>query len=85
MKGVYMLQPKLIRVTPKDNYRLLLVYETGEQKLFDVKPYITGEWYGELKDLNNFNSVRVANHTVEWNGGQDISPHELYEDSISIV
>ena len=64
-----MLQPKLISVTPKDNYRLLLVYETGEQKLFDVKPY----------------SVRVANHTVEWNGGQDISPHELYEDSISIV
>ena len=81
MKGVSMLQPKLLSVTPKDNYRLLLVYETGEQKLFDVKPYITGE----LKDLKNFNSVRVANHTVEWNGGQDIAPHELYEDSISII
>lgn len=77
-----MLQPELLSVTPKDNYKLLLVYETGEQKLFDVLPYINGEWYGELKDKANFNSVRLANHSVEWDGGQDIAPHELYYNSV---
>lgn len=77
-----MLQPELLSVTPKDNYKLLLVYETGEQKLFDVLPYISGEWYGELKDKANFNSVRLANHSVEWSGGQDIAPHELYYNSM---
>ena len=79
-----MRQPKLISVTPKENYKLLLVYETGEHKIFDVMPYINGEWYGALKDINNFNTVRIANHTVEWNEGQDIAPHELYENSVSV-
>ena len=75
-----MLQPELISVTPKENYKLLLVYETGERKIFDVLPYMSGSWYGELKDISNF-----ANHSVEWSGGQDIAPHELYNNSISVV
>lgn len=77
-----MLQPELISVTPKENYKLLLVYETGERKIFDVLPYMSGSWYGELKDISNFNSVKLANHSVEWSGGQDIAPHELYNNSI---
>ena len=77
-----MLQPELLKVTPTDNYKLLLLYETGEQKLFDVLPYISGEWYGELKDKAYFNSVRLANHSIEWRGGQDIAPHELYCNSV---
>ena len=46
---------------------------------------MSGSWYGELKDISNFNSVKLANHSVEWNGGQDIAPHELYNNSISVV
>lgn len=80
-----MLQPELISVTPKENYKLLLVYETGERKIFDVLPYMSGSWYGGLKDISNFNSVKLANHSVEWSGGQDIAPHELYNNSISVV
>ena len=80
-----MLQPELISVTPKENYKLLLVYETGERKIFDVLPYMSGGWYGELKDISNFNSVKLANHSVEWSGGQDIAPHKLYNNSISVV
>ena len=32
-----MLQPKVISVLPLDNYELLIEYETGERKKFDVK------------------------------------------------
>jgi len=75
-----MMQPKLLNVKPLKNYRLLLHYDNGEQKVFDVKPYIKGDWYGKLSDLAIFNMVKVVDGwTVEWNEGQDISPEDLYE------
>ena len=76
--------PKIKNVVPIENYKVIITYETGEIKSFDVKPYITGEWYGELKDLNIFRSVRPCGNTIEWLNGQDIAPHELYELSKSI-
>lgn len=77
-----MLQPKIKAVQPLPDYRLLLEYENGEKRVFDVTPYISGSCYGELKDENIFRAVRPCGSTVEWAGGQDIAPHELYEMSI---
>ena len=37
--------PKIINVEAIENYKIRLIYETGEIKLFDVFPYITGIWY----------------------------------------
>ena len=77
-----MLQPKLLDVKPLPEYRVLLHYATGEKKVFDVTPYISGEWFGKLKDVNMFNTVRLSGNTIEWAGGQDIAPHELYDLSV---
>ena len=77
-----MLQPKVLKVTPLTGYKLVLVFDTGEQKIFDVTPYISGDWFGELKDERFFNTVRISGNTIEWAGGQDIAPHELYDYSI---
>lgn len=79
-----MLQPKLVRVEAIFPLTLRLYYETGEVKLFDVAPYATGSWFGELKDEAYFKSVRLlpGGVGIEWNNGQDISPHELYERSV---
>jgi len=79
-----MLQPELLSVSPEEGYKLLLSYENGEKKIFDVSPYISGAWYGELKDLETFKKSRFSNHPREGEGGQDIAPHELYHNSISI-
>lgn len=79
-----MLQPEIIHVKPLPEYKLFLHYETGGKKIFDVLPYIKGSWFGKLKDINYFNTVRVSGHTVEWTGGQDIAPHELYDNSIPV-
>jgi len=77
-----MLQPNIINVIPLENYMLELQYENGEKRIFDVKPYMKGEWFGELKDISVFQTVKVAqNWTIEWSGGQDIEPKELYENS----
>jgi len=78
-----MLQPKLTAVKPVNPLKLRLEYETGEVKLFDVAPYATGSWYGKLKDAAYFSSVRLLPNGIgiEWPEGQDIAPHELYEES----
>ena len=76
--------PRLTEVKPLDNYQLLLSFDNGEHRLFDVSPYITGSWYGQLKDPDIFRSVHVSGRTVEWANGQDIAPHELYELSTTV-
>ena len=54
-----MLQPKLTKVETISPLKLRLFYETGEVKLFDVAPYATGPWYGQLKDESYFNAVQL--------------------------
>ena len=80
-----MLQPRLTMVEPLDNMRLRLTYETGEVKVFDVAPYAEGSWFGELRDSAYFQSVHLlpGGTGIEWAGGQDIAPHELYDESIA--
>jgi hypothetical protein len=82
-----MLQPKILKVEPVQEYTLRLEYETGEQKLFDVSPYISGDWYGQLRDAAYFRTVRIipGGSGIEWANGQDIAPHELYDLSMSIM
>ena len=79
-----MLQPHILTVKAMPDKKLLLKYETGEIKLFDVSPYIDGSWFSELNDEIYFNSVRVLQDGtgIEWPNGQDIAPHELYDLSI---
>jgi hypothetical protein len=81
-----MLQPKLIKIEPQDHHRLLLRYETSEVKLFDASPYILGEWFGKLKEKSYFRTVQIVNdgYGIEWPDGQDIAPHELYDQSIPV-
>mgnify|MGYP000101035451 FL=1 len=43
-----MLRPTAIKVFPQEDYTLRIIFDNGEEKLFDVKPYIRGNWYGEL-------------------------------------
>ena len=76
-----MLQPKLTKIEPIDPLKLRLYYETGEVKLFDVAPYATGPWYGELNNSAYFRSVCLLpdGSGIEWRDGQDIAPHELYD------
>jgi len=38
------MSPKVIHVEPRENYLLYLEFENGEKKIFDVKPYIMGDF-----------------------------------------
>ena len=77
--GFIMLRTTAVSVIPMDNYIVNVKFDNGEEKKFDVKPYIKGEWYGNLKDVAYFKSVSVDGYTIVWPDGQDICPDELYE------
>ena len=81
-----MLCPKLINVEPLNDYKLKLSYETGEIKLFNVLPYMSGTWYEELYNNYYFKTVHLISNGsgIEWENGQDIAPHELYDMGIVI-
>lgn len=74
-----MLRPTATGVEPGENYSIIISFDNGEIKTFDVKPYIKGDWYGKLSDINYFNSVTVDGYTVVWPEGQDLCPDEIYE------
>lgn len=73
-----MLRPTATKVVPLEDYKLSIEFDNGERKIFDVKPYISGSWYGELIDKVYFKSVDVDGFTVVWPNGQDICPDDLY-------
>ncbi|MBP5200340.1 MAG: DUF2442 domain-containing protein [Schwartzia sp.] len=78
-----MLRPTAVFVMPNDDYIISVKFDNGEEKKFDVKPYIKGDWYGRLRDTSYFKAVTTDGYTVIWPDGQDICPDELY--SLSYV
>ncbi|GHV12428.1 hypothetical protein AGMMS49938_04950 [Fibrobacterales bacterium] len=73
--------PSVIAVKPLDNYRLKITFENDEVKCFDVNPYLEIGIFKKLKNKDFFRSVKVSFDSVEWDGGIDIDPEELYEQS----
>lgn len=75
----------VIQVEPKPDYKLLLTFENGEQRLFDVSPYLETGKFQELKDVSLFNSVKIVFDSIEWANGLDLDPELLYRESVKNV
>ena len=75
------MRPKAIKVKLLENYMLEIVFNNGEMKLFDVKPYFKFKQFKELKNENEFRKVKIAGLSIEWENGADICPDELYYNS----
>jgi len=69
------------KVTPLENYKLLLVFENDETKIFDMNDYLELGLFRELKDLKIFNTVSVSFDTIMWENGVDLDPEILYQNS----
>ncbi len=74
----------IVKVTPQEDYKLLIEFEDNTKKLLDMKPYLNFGLFRHLQDRNNFNSVRVAFDTIEWAIGVDLDPEFVYDKSESI-
>lgn len=78
------MRPKAIDVKPLKNYMIEVVFDNGEIKIFDVKPYLKFKLFEELEDENKFKKVKIAGLSIEWENGADICPDELYNNSKKI-
>lgn len=74
----------VISVKPLDGYKLRITFENGEEKIFDLTPFLNIGKFAELKDINLFNSVMMKFDSIEWANHLDIDPEFLYENSTNI-
>ena len=79
------MNPRVKDVKPNPDYTLTLVFDNGEKKVFDVKPYLDKGIFQELKDLKFFNAVHPFLGSVEWPHGQDFCPDTLYLDGKPVI
>ncbi|TAF72221.1 MAG: DUF2442 domain-containing protein [Bacteroidetes bacterium] len=76
---------KVIEVAVLPNYRLELVFENAEKRIFDASPYLGFGIFSELKDENYFKNISLKYDSVAWQNGQDFSPETLYIRSSKIT
>jgi len=69
------------KVTVFPDYKLYITFDNGENRIFDVKPYLEDKYFAPLKNISRFESVKINPLTIEWDGGIDICPDELYYNS----
>jgi hypothetical protein len=74
----------VIHVTVKPGFVLLLEFENGEHRRFNMAAYIDQKPWVRLKLGNTFFGAFVENGTVVWPGNIDIDPETLYDCSIPI-
>lgn len=78
------MNPRIKSVTPEDNYCLLLEFNNGEWRRYDVSPLLERGVFKPLKNYRAFRQVRPWMGTIAWAGGQDLCPDTLYLDSVPI-
>lgn len=75
------MNPYVSRATAQDDYVLELVFENGEKRLFDLKPYLGRGVFTRLQNRALFRAARVVAGSVEWPGEIDLSYDTLYLES----
>lgn len=78
------IEPRPIEVRALEEYKLYLKFETGEEKIYDMKSWIEEyDFYYRLKDKEYFKRVKTRGCTVQWENGEDVAPEELYNKSVA--
>lgn len=72
----------VIEVDATADYRLRLVFENGERRVFDMSPYLDEKPFFKLMHSPLFRRARVEFGTVVWPGDIDIAPETLYIKSV---
>ncbi len=77
------MNPKVIAVRPESDYMLSLTFENGEQRRFDVKPYLNYEVFRPLRDMAVFSTASTFLGSVAWANDADLSYDTLYLDGVA--
>jgi hypothetical protein len=72
----------IVKVEARPDHTLWLEFENGEQRIFDMKPYLDRKPFQGLARLPLFLQAKVAFGTVVWPGNLDIAPETLMLRSV---
>lgn len=77
------------KVTPQDDYTLLLQFNDGTKGVFDIWPIIKQEdggtdAFAHLINLNEFMKAYVYLHSVFWPGDISVAPEILYDECMTM-
>lgn len=61
------------KITPQDNFTLLITTKDGRNGTFDVNPYLKYEAFLELKEKKSFMNITNGGYYIEWECGADLS------------
>ncbi len=77
--------PDIIGVRALDNYLIYLIYETKEEKIYDMKKLIKeNKFYKNLLNKQYFKSIKIRGDSIKWREGEDVAPENLYYESINL-
>jgi hypothetical protein len=72
------------QVEARSDYTLLLTFEDGKRKSYDMKPHLDTGVFKRLKDQRLFETVHVSFNTVAWEGDIDFDPEALYDGGLPL-
>jgi hypothetical protein len=76
------MNPRVIEVTPLAAYRLKVRFTNGEQRIFDVSPYLKYPAFRRLSNTAYFALAHPDHGTVAWPDDIDFCPDTVYVESI---
>ena len=74
----------VISVKTRADYTLELVFENGEKRIFDMKPFFDKKPFTKLLNSPLFFKASVQYGTVIWPGNIDIAPETLLTRSVQV-
>ena len=78
------MNPHVTCVTPQAGHVLLLQFDNGETRRFDLTPWLDKGVFRALRDSADFAQARVVDGSVEWPGEIDLSFDTLYLRSVVV-
>jgi hypothetical protein len=67
------------------DFWLLLTFNSGERRCFDMRPYLHYPVFRRLENPAYFSLARIDYGTVTWPGDIDIAPETLYDRSVPLA
>ena len=74
------MNPRVTKAIPQKDYQVALHFDNGEDRLFDVTPYLNKGIFKELREPDVFYSVIAVEGTIQWQNDADFCPDTLYLD-----
>ena len=72
---------ELITVTKAEyikDFKLFLEFNNGVSGVVDFEPYLDGEIFEPLNDIDYFKKFELDTWTIGWENGADFAPEFLY-------